>query len=49
MIDEHGPVGDYREELHTFLYWAGVGKYNRRTANKRLKLYAAGDDEWRYE
>jgi hypothetical protein len=49
MIDEHGPVGDYREERHTFLYWAGVGKYNRRTANKRLKLYAAGDDEWRYE
>jgi len=48
MIDENGSIGDYRAELRTFLYWAAVGKYDRRKANKRLKLYAAGDDEWRY-
>lgn len=47
MIKENGPIGDYRAELQVFQYWAAVGKYDRRTANKRLKLYAAGDDEWR--
>ena len=33
-------------ELHKFKYWAKVDKFDRRTANKRLKQYAIGDDSW---
>lgn len=48
MVDENGLIGDYREEITAFQYWTAVGKYDRRAANKRLQLYAAGNDEWRY-
>jgi len=48
MVDENGPIGDYGDELKAFQYWLAMGKYDRRAANARLKLYAAGDNEWRY-
>jgi hypothetical protein len=35
-----------QQEISRFSYWAKVDKFDRRTANKRLKLYAAGNDNW---
>jgi hypothetical protein len=37
---------DCWEELHAFQYWLTVNRFERRAANKRLRLYAAGDERW---
>lgn len=37
---------DCYEEVHDFLYWLQVHKFDRRAANKRLRMYAAGDKSW---
>jgi hypothetical protein len=34
-------------ELSRFGYWSKIDKFDRRTANKRLKQYAAKDVSWR--
>jgi len=37
---------DYREEVAEFLYWLKADKFSRRNANRRLKQYALGNEEW---
>jgi hypothetical protein len=39
---------DCWEELHEFQYWLSVNRFDRRTANRRLRQYAAGDKAWRW-
>lgn len=39
---------EYWEELHEFMYWLSVNQFDRRAVNRRLKLYAVGNDEWRW-
>lgn len=47
MVDEGGLVADYWDEIHEFKYWLQVNRFDRREVNRRLQLYAAGDEEWR--
>lgn len=47
-IIEHDEVEDRWEEIHEFLYWLGSRKFNRREANRRLRLYVDGSDQWRW-
>lgn len=47
MADEGGTVADYWEELQEFKYWLAADQFDRRNVNRRLKLYAAGDEAWR--
>ncbi len=43
MAEENGRCADFQEELRTFLYWLQVEHFDRRTANRLLRRYAAGD------
>jgi hypothetical protein len=47
MADEGGTVADHWEELQEFKYWLAADQFDRRNVNRRLKLYAAGDEAWR--
>ena len=38
-----------REEVGEFLYWLSVNQFDRRTVNRRLRQYAAGDEAWCWE
>ncbi len=38
---------DCWEELHAFRYWLNVNSFDRRTVDRRLRWYAAGDERWR--
>jgi hypothetical protein len=40
---------DCYEEVHDFLFWLQAHKFDRRAANKRLRMYAAGDESWQGE
>lgn len=44
--DELYELEDRRFELSRLRYWTQVDKFDRRTANRRLKQYANGDDAW---
>jgi hypothetical protein len=37
---------DGEEELVTLRYWLKCDRFDRRAVNRRLQLYAAGDDGW---
>jgi hypothetical protein len=37
---------DRQEELVTLVYWLSCDRFDRRVVNRRLQLYAAGDDGW---
>ena len=47
-IIEYDLRDEYWEELHEFMYWLSVNQFDRRAVNRRLRQYAAGDDEWRW-
>lgn len=47
-IIEYDLRDEYWEELHEFMYWLAVNQFDRRAVNHQLKLYAAGNDEWRW-
>lgn len=47
-IIEQNLIEDYREDIHEFMYWLSAPKFNRKEANRRLKLYADGSDQWRW-
>jgi hypothetical protein len=40
---------DRIEELATMKEWLLLDKFDRRQVNRRLRQYAAGDDEWRWQ
>jgi hypothetical protein len=44
--EEQYELEERQYELHKFKYWAKVDKFDRRTANKRLKQYVAKDESW---
>jgi len=44
--DELYELEDHRFELSRLRYWTQVEKFDRRTANRRLKQYANGDHAW---
>ena len=44
--DEH--PRDFRAEVRELMYWLSVNQFDRRAVNRRLKLYAIDDDEWRW-
>ena len=44
--DELYELGDRRLELSRLRHWTRVDKFDRRTANRRIKQYATGDDAW---
>ena len=44
--DELYELEDRRYELDRLCYWARINKFDRRTANRRLKQYANGDETW---
>ena len=44
--DELYELEDRRFELSRLRYWTRVDKFDRRTANCRLKQYANGDHAW---
>ena len=50
MLDEESPdpeaIRAYQSPLPAFLYWLKVRQCDRRTINRRLKWYAAGDPRW---
>lgn len=48
-ILEEGRRDEDREEVGEFLYWLSVNQFDRREVNRRLKLYANGDEAWRWE
>jgi hypothetical protein len=45
--DEIEDMQWHRRELAAFQYWLHVDQFDRRRANQRLCLYAAGDECWR--
>lgn len=47
-IIEYDLRDEYWEKLHEFMYWLSVNQFDRRAVNRRLRQYAAGDDEWRW-
>jgi len=40
---------DRIDELATMKEWLLLDKFDRREVNRRLRQYAAGDDEWRWQ
>ena len=40
---------DRIDELATMKQWLLLDKFDRRQVNRRLRQYAAGDDEWRWQ
>lgn len=46
LIDEES-WADERDELQRYLYWLKIDEFDRRDANRWLKLYTAGDETWR--
>jgi len=40
---------DLIDELATLKEWLLLDKFDRREVNRRLRQYAAGDDEWRWQ
>jgi len=47
MADEGGLAADYWDEIHAFKYWLQIDKFDQQDINRRLQLYAVGDEEWR--
>lgn len=47
MLEDDG-LDDRWEELREFQYWLKAARFNRREANRRLKLYAKADEEWQW-
>jgi hypothetical protein len=41
-------AGRMLEIVRDLMYWMSVNQFDRRAVNRRLKLYAIGDDEWRW-
>ena len=46
-IWDEGSFVDHRDEIRCFQYWLNIDKFDRRTVNRRLQLYVAGDERWR--
>ena len=40
---------DRIDEIATMKEWLLLDKFDRRQVNRRLRQYAAGDDEWRWQ
>jgi hypothetical protein len=45
-VDEQDELEECQLELGRFGYWSQVDKFDRRTANRRLKQYAVNDPGW---
>jgi Plasmid pRiA4b ORF-3-like protein len=46
---EVAALRDRIDELATIKEWLLLDKFDRRQVNRRLRQYAAGDDEWRWQ
>jgi hypothetical protein len=42
-------VWDRVEELRSWQEWLSLDTFARRTVNRRLRQYGAGNDDWRWE
>jgi len=40
---------DCIDEIATMNEWLPLDKFDRRKVNRRLRQYAAGDDEWQWQ
>ena len=41
-------IRDQAEELDSLREWLNLDRFDRRRVNRRLRLYAAGDEDWRW-
>ncbi len=46
LEDGEAPVADYLPEFRQWLYWLKVDQFDRQAVNRRLKLYAEGNNDW---
>jgi hypothetical protein len=48
LEDGEAPVADYLPEIRQWQYWLKVDQFDRQVVNRRLKLYAEGDEDWHW-
>ena len=41
-------IRDQAEEFESLREWLDLDRFDRRRVNRRLRLYAAGDEDWRW-
>ncbi len=47
--NDEDAVWDRVEELRTWRDWLSLDTFDRRTVNRRLRQYGAGNDDWQWE
>jgi hypothetical protein len=41
-------IRDQLEDIESLREWLNLDRFDRRHVNRRLRLYAAGDEDWRW-